>query len=116
MIDMVFLLLVFFMTVSTLAKEARPEINLPYSTAASVPIEQSPRQILTLESGAEGLLFHYFNRTVGPDTLRDLLKSHAEEDWLVRAPPDVIWEQFHEVLGKIRACGVHKTTLATYEE
>ena len=36
MIDMVFLLLVFFMTVSTMAKDARPELDLPLSKTAEV--------------------------------------------------------------------------------
>jgi biopolymer transport protein ExbD len=59
MIDMVFLLLVFFMTVSTMAKDARPEIDLPVSTTAAVPEAAPPRDIVSVKRGENGFIYHW---------------------------------------------------------
>ena len=77
MIDMVFLLLVFFMTVSTLAREARPELELAVSTTAAVPAEAPPRDIVTVMPGAEGFRYFWHNRETGIDQLGGLIEAAA---------------------------------------
>lgn len=116
MIDMVFLLLVFFMTVSTLAKEARPELDLPYSKTATVPVETPPRQILTLRPAGEAPELYHFNRRENLESLSVVMAAHNGEEWLLRAPPELPWKAFHRVLEELRARGVSRATLATYEE
>jgi len=116
MIDMVFLLLVFFMTVSTLAKEARPEIDLAYSKIATVPAETPPRQILTLKPGVESPELYHFNRRGDLDFLSGVMTEYSGEEWLLRAPPGLPWRDFRKVLEAMRTHGVSRTTLSTFEE
>ncbi len=116
MIDMVFLLLVFFMTVSTLAKEARPELDLAYSETATVPEAADPRAILTVVSEAGGSRVYWYNRPVGADELESLLEENGGREVLVRAPADLPWGAFQEVLGPLRQSGVSDATFATFEK
>jgi biopolymer transport protein ExbD len=55
MIDMVFLLLVFFMTVGSLARGSFREVNLPESAEAKVPESMDDRGTVTL--AADGGIF-----------------------------------------------------------
>lgn len=116
MIDMVFLLLVFFMTVSTLAKEARPELDLATSQTASVPEAADPRAILTIVPNDEDYQVYWFNRAVDPDELQALLDENGGRALLVRAPADLHWSAFAEVLGPLRLSGISEATLATFEK
>jgi biopolymer transport protein ExbD len=52
MIDMVFLLIVFFMTVGTMIRDARPPLDLAESAAAARPADGVAREIVTLLPGA----------------------------------------------------------------
>jgi len=52
MIDMVFLLIVFFMTVGTMIRDARPPLDLAESTAAARPSDGVAREIVTLVPAA----------------------------------------------------------------
>jgi biopolymer transport protein ExbD len=116
MIDMVFLLLVFFMTVSTLAKEARPELELAYSETATVPEAAEPRAILTLVEDEGGVRFYWYNRPVDADELASLLAENAGREVLIRAPGELPWESLKQALTPLRGSGVSDATLATFEK
>ena len=118
MIDMVFLLLVFFMTVSTLAKDARPEIELAVSGTAVVPEEAPPRDVLTVMGGKEGYVYYWHNRTVKLGELEKLLGESAGEgsQLLLRGAPGLPWEAWREVVDACRAAGVSDIIFATFEE
>ena len=120
MIDMVFLLLVFFMTVSTLAKEARPELELAVSTTAAVPEEAPPRDIVTVMRGPEGYRHFWHNREV---TLKDLAKlversieGSGGTQLLLRGSPELPWEAWEGLLGLCRKAGATDIVFATFED
>jgi biopolymer transport protein ExbD len=118
MIDMVFLLLVFFMTVSTLAKEARPETGLPISDTAQVPSEAPPRDIVTVLPKDDLYQVFWYNREVGKEDLAKLLKQSREvsgSELLLRGPPELPWKYWKEILEIVRAAGIVELVFATYE-
>ncbi|MEX0330304.1 MAG: ExbD/TolR family protein [Puniceicoccaceae bacterium] len=119
MIDMVFLLLVFFMTVSTLAKDARPDILLPESVTAEVPDEIPPRDIVTVMPKGEGYQFHWHNRAVTETELSGLLmdaaKQSAGPQLLLRGPPELPWSAWQVVIEHCREAGISDLIFATHE-
>lgn len=119
MIDMVFLLLVFFMTVSTLAKEARPEIGLPSSMTATVPAEAPPREIITLMKGKGMYRIFWYNNPVEKTELEQLLSDAGSRgrnpEILLRGSPEVPWSEWEPILGILRKAGVNKVIFATFE-
>lgn len=117
MIDMVFLLLVFFMTVSTLAKESRPETGLPVSETAQVPAEAPPRDILTVLAESGETQVFWYNRPVEQAALEQLLKERGEgAELLLRGPPELTWATWKGVLNQVRAAALDEVVLATYED
>jgi biopolymer transport protein ExbD len=120
MIDMVFLLLVFFMTVSTLAKAARPETELPVSGTARVPSEAPPREVLTLVPEAGGYRIFWHNRPVDAVELPRLLKPCAaaagDGELLLRGPPELPWKALQPVVEQVRHAGIGEVVFATWEQ
>ena len=81
MIDMVFLLLVFFMTVASVAKSQKVvELDLPESEESKIPEDASDRGILSVD--AEG------NFYIG-DQIRSLEEVKAAISSSIRANPDL---------------------------
>lgn len=120
MIDMVFLLLVFFMTVSTLAKEARPAIDLPVSETAQVPPEAPPREILTIRMEENGCRVFHFNREITLEDLSGLLDLDAAAEpgteWLLRGSPEVPWRCWKDVLEPLRRAGLENVVFSTFQD
>jgi biopolymer transport protein ExbD len=118
MIDMVFLLLVFFMTVSTLAKDARPELELAVSTTAAVPEEAPPRDVVTVVRADGEFQFFWHNREVSAGELAGLLEKSAREggQLLLRGSPDLPWEAWEEVMDACRSAGIDDIVFATFED
>jgi biopolymer transport protein ExbD len=119
MIDMVFLLLVFFMTVSTLAKDARPELELPLSATARVPEATPPREILSVGAGPTGHRFYWGSQEVNEEDLPPLLKRSREQgcgELLLRGGPELPWEAWQGILRHCRAAGFGDIVFATFEE
>jgi biopolymer transport protein ExbD len=119
MIDMVFLLLVFFMTVSTLAKDARPAVPLPLSSTSSVPEAAPPRDIITVMASPDGFRHFWHNREVSSEELEKLLQEPAteggEQAILLRGPPDLPWSAWQAVVDLCREAGVMNMHFATHE-
>ncbi len=61
MIDMVFLLLIFFMVASHLTAMERVPVTLPVADKAKVPEEARDRQIITVTAGKDGGAAYYMN-------------------------------------------------------
>ncbi len=74
MIDMVFLLLIFFMCASRLSQLQSLELEIPNASRATVPRERPDR--LTVNVDREGHLFAG-NQAVDGATLRDLVRERA---------------------------------------
>lgn len=119
MIDMVFLLLVFFMTVSTMAKDARPEVELPRSETARVPESAPPREIVTVLPAPEGFRIYWRDRPVELEELCRRLagaKSGGDEAMvLLRGPADLPWEGWKPILDCCREAGIADIEFATFE-
>ena len=118
MIDMVFLLLVFFMTVSTIAKESRPELELAVSAKAIIPEAAPPRDIITVKQDKD---YHYYwsNRPVQLEDLAGLLEKSSgsgSNELILRAGPQLPWEVMQKLLHLCRQAGVNDVVFATFED
>lgn len=117
MIDMVFLLLVFFMTVSTLAQaDRRVKLELPESASSDIPEDLADRGTISLD--AEGQIY----LGTQPQTLEAMqaaiktslsdnpeLRIHVRAD---RATP------YHDIKQVLRSCaevGAYEVIYATYQ-
>lgn len=120
MIDMVFLLLVFFMTVSTLARDARPEMALPSSSEAVVPTETPPRDILSVLAGKGHHRLVLNNHALGLDELPGRLEGTTTDGSpsprVLRAGPDTSWERLAPVMERLREAPPAELTLAAFED
>ncbi len=87
MIDMVFLLLIFFMVTSRITQESRKkEIRLPETSIAQKPISQESRELLNLDE--KGVIFIGETATPEPELKKYLmqrLKDHPPLRIYVRA-------------------------------
>ena len=77
MIDMVFLLLVFFMCVSTMAQAEKQAVDLAQSEAGEVPDDLDNRGIISLDE--EGLIY-MGARQVELATMRAVIKAELEKN------------------------------------
>ncbi len=118
MIDMVFLLLVFFMTVSTLAQsDQRVKLDLPESDTSKVPDDLSDRGTISLD--AQGQIF------IGaqPKTLdqmqasiKESLASNPDLRIHVRADQATAYEAIKKVLRACAEAGAYEVIYATYQQ
>lgn len=117
MIDMVFLLLVFFMTVASVAKSQRQvPLELPDSEESKVPEDASGRGILSVD--AEG------NFYIGdqPHTLEQIktaisarLKADPKLKVQIRADQNTEYEAVRKLLKAAALAGAYEIIYATYE-
>lgn len=118
MIDMVFLLLVFFMTVSTLAQaEKQVELDLPESTTSEVPDDLSDRGTVSIK--ADGSLF------IGASTvsleglkqrLQQLLSTTPDLRIVVRADQETAYSSIQKVLKTCAEAGAFEVIYATVQD
>ncbi len=117
MVDMVFLLLVFFMTVSTLAQANRNiELDLPESEESSVPKELSDRGIISIDKN-----FHVYvsEKRVTIDELKnhikDALISNPELKIQIRADHNVPYRELNKILKLCADLGSNEIIYSTYQ-
>lgn len=119
MIDMVFLLLVFFMTVSTLAKDARPELDLPRSATATIPETAPPKHIITVKQEQGDYAYFWSNQQISLDELGQRMlgirASHSGQI-VLRGEPAMPWEICRGLISVCRAAGFSDVVFATFEE
>lgn len=95
MIDMVFLLLVFFMTVGTMARDLRPPVELAESSTATQAPDSVPiREIITLDQREEDTIHFYFGaRPLSEDDLKQIIqnagRSGGDQEWELRIGEEV---------------------------
>lgn len=117
MIDMVFLLLVFFMCVSTLASAERAvQLELPESHEAKVPEDLSGRGLISVE--ADGTI-HLGPEVVTSGELVDLLRQRLGREpglrMQVRADRATPYRHIEEVLRACAEAGAADVIYATFE-
>ncbi|MGF1450805.1 MAG: ExbD/TolR family protein [Opitutales bacterium] len=117
MIDMVFLLLVFFMTVSTLAQSERLEsVELPESYESEVPEDIADRGIVSLD--AEGKVYAGTTQVTIAEMQRRLRETLAENPELrvtVRADKNTSYGEIKKVLQACAEAGAYDVIYATYQ-
>jgi biopolymer transport protein ExbD len=117
MIDMVFLLLVFFMTVSTLAQaDRRLKLDLPESASSDVPDDLSDRGTISLD--AEGQIYlGAVAQTL--ESMQAIIKeslSHNPELRIqVRADQATPYREIKKVLRSCAEVGAYEVIYATYQ-
>ena len=121
MIDMVFLLLVFFMTVSTLAQDERRPLDLAESERSQAPEEIQNRGTVSLEFDASEQLQLYLGATaLSKEELRAALSAGLEADpeleVNVRSPLDMPFREIKQVLKLCAEVGAYKVVYATYQK
>lgn len=121
MIDMVFLLLVFFMTVSTLAQDERRPLDLAESERSQVPEEIQNRGTVSLEFDESEQLQLYLGATaLSEEDLRGALtaglKADPDLEVNLRAPNDMPFREIKRVLKLCAEVGAYKVVYATYQK
>lgn len=117
MIDMVFLLLVFFMCVSTLSQAGhRVELDLPESTSSEVPKELSDRMILSLQKdgtcylgGAE------VEVSALPERLAALQKRFPAIKLRIRADKETPFSEVKAAMQAAAKAGISDYLYGTYQ-
>ena len=117
MIDMVFLLLVFFMCVSTLAKADKAEkVELPESHASEVPEDVSARGVVSVKEdgsifvGTQSVSLEVLKERIGGE-----LKRNPELQITVRADKTTPFVEIKKVLKACAEVGAYEVIYATYE-
>ncbi len=117
MIDMVFLLLVFFMTVASVAKSQRTvELDLPESEESKIPEDASGRGILSVD--AEGL--YYIGdqpRTLEAikESISTRIRQNPELQIQVRADRATEYAAVQKLLKTAAEAGAYEIIYATFE-
>ncbi|MGB0743700.1 MAG: ExbD/TolR family protein [Opitutales bacterium] len=117
MIDMVFLLLVFFMTVASVAKSQRQvQLDLPESEESKVPEDASDRGILSVD--AEGN-YYIGDQPYSLDEVKAAITSRIKADpelqVQVRADQNTEYEAVRKLLKAAAEAGAYEIIYATYE-
>ncbi len=113
LIDMVFLLLIFFLVATTIAQEER-EINIQLPATADVqPISAPPKQVI-INIDADGTP-KVGGRAYTPDTLLTLLSEVARDqpdrEVLIRADENSIHKYFAGVASACRRAGIDQVKI-----
>jgi len=117
MIDMVFLLLVFFMTVSTLAQaDKRVKLDLPESTSCKVPENRGDRGTISLD--ANGQIFlrsHQKTLNQMQASIKEALAANPDLRIHLRADQATPYEAIKKVLRTCAEAGAYEVIYAAYQ-
>lgn len=119
MIDMVFLLLIFFIVASAVIKNEPVKIDVPSAVYAKVPEDETGRAMITLTE--EGSLYvGPTQRQVTQDELSEWLglELEADEDIriLIRADRDVEYRDTEKIMEACAEAGASDMIFAAFEE
>lgn len=122
MIDMVFLLLIFFMVASHLTKMDRTPVELPVAEKSKVPENASGRQMITLRSrDATGEDIDIFMNLKLVDVesitpaIEELLAENSNAEVYLRADRYAKHKHVKEVMAACAEGGVANVIFATFE-
>jgi biopolymer transport protein ExbD len=120
MIDMVFLLLIFFMVASHLTALERIPVALPVADKAKVPEEARDRQLITVLAEPDGNAGYYMNlkkvdvNGLGREIAR-LYEADPDQSVYLRADRMVKHKYIKEVMGICAEAGLSDIIFGTYE-
>jgi biopolymer transport protein ExbD len=110
LIDMVFLLLIFFLVATTAAQEEREaDIKLP-GTAAIAPISAEPRQIIVnvQEDGTSVVAGRAYDNSALLEFLGNAVKAQPDKEVLIRADERGLVRYLAGVVSVCRQAGVNQ--------
>jgi biopolymer transport protein ExbD len=118
MIDMTFLLLVFFMVTSKITKEQKKlEVRLPVAASATVPVKPGDREIINLD--ARGHLFAGDRAMTLPEMkawLKQRLADYPPLKISVRADARTPARQIKEIMQAAAEAGAIEVVFGTYKK
>jgi biopolymer transport protein ExbD len=113
LIDVIFLLLIFFMISTTFITAPGIHVNLPTATSQPKPEKQKPLEITITEKNQ----FFLDGRAVGIPDLRDALATAPgkteETALIIKADGKVHHQVVVEVMDAAKQAGIHKLSIAT---
>ena len=117
MIDMVFLLLVFFMTVASVAKSQRQiELELPASEESIVPEDASGRGILSVDAGGG---YYIGDQPHTIESIQTAIRARIQADpstqVQVRADQATQYAAVQRLLKAAAEAGAYEIIYATYQ-
>ncbi|WP_309400767.1 ExbD/TolR family protein [Cerasicoccus maritimus] len=118
MIDMVFLLLVFFMCVSTLAQaDKSKEVTLPESLESEVAEDLSDRGVVTVDADGQAYLGE---RPVSTEEIKSTLQASLQQNprlrVTVRADQQTAYKDIKSVLKVCAEAGAYEVIYATHQQ
>lgn len=117
MIDMVFLLLVFFMTASAMSQAGNKlELDLPESSSAEVAKDFSDRLIVSVDaSGQAHLGAEAISSAALQEALSHFSRSRLEGKLNIRAAKDTPFSAVKEVMKAAAAAGIDDYLYSSYQ-
>lgn len=122
MIDMVFLLLIFFMVASHMSKMDRTPVELPVASKSTVPENALGRQLITIRSqdntGEKVDILMNLQRVEVEDVatiVRKILADNADAEVYLRADRYAKHKHVKEVMAACAEGGVVNVIFATFE-
>jgi len=115
LIDMVFILLIFFMVSTTFVKDMKLDLNRPSASSATTASTKAVRLYID-NSGATYLDGQPIQVWVIQSRLRELLSASAEKSVLVVTDGNVPAQRLVEVVDEARRSGADDVGVATVEE
>ncbi|MBL91132.1 MAG: biopolymer transporter ExbD [Myxococcales bacterium] len=115
LIDMVFILLIFFMVSTTFVKDAKVDINRPTASTATAASEKSLR--VTLDSQGQVTIDGKEVRSwMLQSRVRDFLKSATSKEVLIVTDKSILADQLIHVVDQCRLGGAQQIAVATIKE
>jgi biopolymer transport protein ExbD len=115
MIDMVFLLLVFFMCASHLSQTQNVELQIPTASKAVVPKERPDRWVVNIKK--DGTVFTGNQETTIPNLAREVkerLASQSELKVYLRADANAKHEKVKKVMNAMAEIGIDDFIFGVY--
>lgn len=116
MIDMVFLLLVFFMTASHLTREQKLPMDMPVADKGVVPEERPERWTVNITKDGD-----IYSGSIPVDIeelqnmLKDKLAANPNENVYLRADADTRHEEVKKVMGAMAEVGIDNFIFGVYK-
>lgn len=118
MIDMVFLLLIFFLVATTFATEERDiTVQLPV-TSQSQPLSAPPKQVIIniKEDGQITVSSQPYDKKQLAEMLGNVLRNNPDKEVLIRADRRSLFQHYADVVSICRRAGVNESKLGYLEE
>jgi len=120
MIDMVFLLLIFFMVASHLTALERVPVALPVADKAKVPEEARDRQLITVRPEADGGASYFMNlqKMDIKELSAEIARQHEADENIriyLRADRQVTHKHIKAVMEACAEAGIADIIFGTYE-